>query len=76
MSLAKSVGTYFIPHHAVQKVEDENIELRVVFDASARPSSNTSLNEALFIGSKLQQDTIDILLRFHFHRVAFTKCKM
>jgi len=38
MSLAKSVGTYFIPHHAVQKVEDENIELRVVFDASARPS--------------------------------------
>jgi len=78
MSLAQSPGAYFIPHHAVHKMVGEEIKLRVVFDASARPSCGTSLNEALFVGPKLQQDIVDILLRFRCHRVVFTAdiCKM
>lgn len=35
MSVSKSPGTYFLPHHAVHKMEGDNIKLRVVFDASA-----------------------------------------
>ncbi|XP_008179923.1 uncharacterized protein LOC103308408 [Acyrthosiphon pisum] len=72
MSPAKSPGSYFIPHHAVHKMEGDNMKLRVVFDASARPSSNTSLNDALIVGPKLQQDIVDILLRFRIHAVVFT----
>jgi len=33
MSRAKGEGQYFIPHHAVQKVEDDNVKIRVMFDA-------------------------------------------
>jgi len=78
MSVAKSPGTYFLPHHAVHKVEGDNVKLRVVFDASARPPSNTSLNDTLFVGPKLQQDIVNILLRFRLHSVVFTAdiCKM
>jgi len=78
MSVTKSPGSYFIPHHAVHKMEGDNMKLRVVFDASARPPSNTSLNDALFVGPKLQQDIVDILLRFRIPSVVFTAdiCKM
>jgi len=78
MSLTKAPGVYFIPHHAIHKYHGEKLKLRVVFDASARPASNTSLNEMLHIGPKLQQDIVDILLQFRILRVAFTAdiCKM
>lgn len=35
MLVTKSPGTYFLPHHAVHKMEGDNVKLRVVFDASA-----------------------------------------
>jgi len=78
MSLTKAPGVYFIPHHAVHKYDGEKLKLRVVFDTSARPTSNTSLNEMLYVGLKSQQDIIDILLRFHIYRIVFTAdiCKM
>ncbi|XP_025204443.1 uncharacterized protein LOC112601188 [Melanaphis sacchari] len=78
MSVAESPGVYFLPHHAVRKMEGNNVKLRVVFDASARPPSNTSLNDALLVGPKLQQDIVDILLRFRLHAIVFTAdiCKM
>lgn len=79
MSLTKAPGVYyFILHHAVHKYDGEKLKLRVVFDASARPTSNTSLNEMFYVGPKLQQDIVDILLRFRVHRIVFTAdiCKM
>ncbi|KAF0736570.1 Integrase catalytic domain-containing protein, partial [Aphis craccivora] len=78
MSVSKSPGTYFLPHHAVHKMEGDNVKLRVVFDASARPPSNPSLNDTLLVGPKLQQDIVNILLRFRLHSVVFTAdiCKM
>lgn len=36
MSVAEGAGQYYIPYHAVQKVEGEVLKLRVVFDASAK----------------------------------------
>lgn len=67
-------GVYYIPHHAVFKSGD----IRVVFDALAQSACESSLNSQLYTGPKLQQDIIDILLRFRVHRHVFTSdiCKM
>lgn len=43
-----------------------------MFDASRKTSSGISLNEKLLVGPKLQDDLVDILLRFRTHLVAFT----
>jgi hypothetical protein len=72
MSPASSVGSYFIPHHAVYRPSDTNPKIRVVFDASAKDYSGTSLNDVLFPGPKLQQDVVDVLLLFRLSRFAFT----
>lgn len=53
MTVAKSPGSYFIPHHAVYKPDDGDSKLRVVFDASARGFHTPSLNSCLFQGPKL-----------------------
>ncbi|XP_015377874.1 PREDICTED: uncharacterized protein LOC107172113 [Diuraphis noxia] len=78
MSCAEGDGQYFIPHHAVQKVEEDNVKLRVVFDASPKCHSGLSLNQCLLVGPKLQQDIVDVLTGFRVHKVAFTTdiCKM
>ncbi|XP_025198008.1 uncharacterized protein LOC112596509 [Melanaphis sacchari] len=72
MSPASSTGSYFIPHHAVFKSSDPQDKIRVVFDASVQSFSSTSLNHCLFAGPKLQQDVIDVLMRFRLSRHAFT----
>ncbi|XP_025406061.1 uncharacterized protein LOC112680239 [Sipha flava] len=72
MSPAKSLGTYFIPHHAVYKSFEVETKLRVVFDASAQSFSGTSLNQYLLSGPKLQRDVIDVLTLFRLSRYAFT----
>lgn len=78
MSVASSPGAYFIPHHPVFKRSPASGKIRVVFDASVMSGSEQSLNQCLHVGPKLQQDIIDILLRFHFYKHAFTTdvCKM
>jgi hypothetical protein len=72
MSPATTTGSYFIPHHAVFKSSNSEAKIRVVFDASAQSFSSTSLNQCLFAGPKLQQDVIDVLMRFRLPRYAFT----
>lgn len=78
MSVAPSPGIYFIPHHPVFKGAITSSKIRVVFDASAVASSKLSLNQCLHTGPKLQQDIVDILLRFRVHQFSFTAdvCKM
>ncbi|CAI6362474.1 unnamed protein product [Macrosiphum euphorbiae] len=78
MTRAEGAGQYYIPHHAVQKVEGDDVKLRVVFDASAKCHSGMSLNQCLLVGPKLQQDIVDVLVGFRVHKVAFTTdiCKM
>ncbi|XP_025191316.1 uncharacterized protein LOC112591650 [Melanaphis sacchari] len=78
MSVAKTPGQYYIPHHAICKNVGEDTKIRVVFDASAKDHSGMSLNRALLPGPKLQRDIVDILIRFRLFRHAFTAdiCKM
>lgn len=78
MSVTSNPGAYFIPHHSVFKGSSSSGKIRVVFDASAKSGSNGSLNQCLHIGPKLQQDIVDILLRFRVYKYAFTTdvCKM
>lgn len=64
----ENVG-YYIPHHFVQKADSSTTKLRVVFDASCKTSNGLSLNENQLVGSKLQDDLSEILLRFRRHKV-------
>ncbi|XP_043263811.1 uncharacterized protein LOC122404024 [Colletes gigas] len=41
---------YYLPHHAVHKEDSVTSKIRVVFDASAKSSTDVSLNDALMIG--------------------------
>ena len=67
-----SPDAYYMPHHCVIKESSSTTKLRVVFDASAKTSSGTSLNDCLMVGPKVQQDLIDILMRFRLHPVSFS----
>lgn len=67
MTLAEGSGQYFIPHHAIQKAEVDSVNLRVVFDASAKCLSGVSLNQCLLVGPKLQQDIVDVLMGFRVY---------
>lgn len=58
---------YFIPHHAVLNPGSSTTKLRVVFDASAKTSTNVSLNEILANGPILQDDLFSIMVRFRTH---------
>ncbi|XP_050322476.1 uncharacterized protein LOC126754498 isoform X2 [Bactrocera neohumeralis] len=57
---------YFIPHHAV------TTKFRVVFNASAKTSNGTSLNDTQFSGPQLHANIVDILHRFRKCKVAIT----
>ena len=61
--------THFLPHHAVIKEDKQTSKLRIVYDASAR-STGPSFNDCLYAGPTFGQNIMNILLRFHIHRVA------
>lgn len=67
MKPAPCQGNYFIPHHAVVKGD----KLRVVFDASAKSTSGSSLNDCLVTGPKLQTEISEVLLRNRFRKYVF-----
>ena len=58
---------YFIPHHGIWQGSSKGKKLRVVFDASAKTSNGTSLNDILHIGPPLQRDLISIINRFRWY---------
>lgn len=63
---------YYIPHHCVLKPESSTTKLRVVFNASSRTSTGTSLNESMYIGPKLQPDIQVVLLHMRLWKYVFT----
>lgn len=63
---------YYIPHHAVLKEASTTTKLRVVFDASAKTDSNTSLNDQLMVGPTIQNEIVNILLRWRKYKIGFT----
>lgn len=64
--------SYYLPHHCVIKPESVSTRLRVVFDASAKDSTNRSLNDFLYTGPKLHCDLVEILIRFRLFQTAVT----
>ncbi|XP_058817006.1 uncharacterized protein LOC131680301 [Topomyia yanbarensis] len=62
--------TYYLPHHPVIKEASTTTKVRVVFDGSAKTSSGFSLNEALCVGPVVQDDLLNIILRFRTFPVA------
>ena len=61
----------YIPHHGIVKLKNGMQKIRVVFSGSSRTSSNTSLNDILHTGKKLQIDITDTLLYLRSHRFVF-----
>ncbi|XP_011699619.1 PREDICTED: uncharacterized protein LOC105456927 [Wasmannia auropunctata] len=77
MSLVNDTSTnleniVYLPHHGVLKESSSSTKLRVVFDASAKNHKGVSLNDSLLIGPVLQDNLIDIVMRFRCHKVALT----
>ncbi|XP_037909904.1 uncharacterized protein LOC119650835 [Hermetia illucens] len=62
---------YFLPHHCVLKPDSTSTKLRVVLDASAKTSTNVSLNDILHVGPTVQDELFTILLRFRLPKFAF-----
>ncbi|XP_046420473.1 uncharacterized protein LOC124179783 [Neodiprion fabricii] len=69
---ARTEDTFVLPHQPVICPESITTKLRVVFDASAKTSLGTSLNDKLLIGPNLQKDLFEIILRFGSHKVVLT----
>ncbi|XP_058840653.1 uncharacterized protein LOC131696123 [Topomyia yanbarensis] len=62
--------TYYLPHHPVFKESSSTTKVRVVFDGSAKTTTNHSLNDTLLTGPVIQDDLLDIMIRFRKHAVA------
>ncbi|XP_011859799.1 PREDICTED: uncharacterized protein LOC105557222 [Vollenhovia emeryi] len=76
MSIVNSESTImnptYLPHHGVLHEFSLTTKLRVVFDGSVRTTAGISLNDTLMIGARLQDNLIDIMLRFRLHAIAIT----
>lgn len=59
---------YYMPHHPVIKPSSTTTKVRVVFDASMKTSSGSSLNDVLMVGPTVQSDLLSIMLRFRLQK--------
>ncbi|XP_018368805.1 PREDICTED: uncharacterized protein LOC108764898 [Trachymyrmex cornetzi] len=57
----------YLPHYGVTREESTTTKIRVVFDTSRKTSSSQSLNDLLMVGPKIQQELMEILIRFRQH---------
>ena len=65
----KGDQVHYLPQHGVVRQDKMISRLGIVYDASAKISGPSS-NDCLYTGPSFGQSISDILLRFHFHRVA------
>ena len=64
---------HYIPHKAVIREQAESTKLRIVYDASARASTESpSLNDCLEVGPPLQPLLFDVILRNRMKPIALT----
>ncbi|XP_012217595.2 uncharacterized protein [Linepithema humile] len=69
---APSCQHVYIPHHPIIRESSSTTRLRVVFNASSRTSNNTSLNDHLLTGPKLQADLAAVILRWRQCRYVYS----
>ncbi|XP_077291670.1 uncharacterized protein LOC143915111 [Arctopsyche grandis] len=62
----------YLPHHVVVKESSLTTKYRVVFDASAKTTSNISINNILMVGPSVQSDLLSLLLNFRLHKYVIT----
>ena len=63
---------FYLPMHSVHKASSTTTKIRLVFDASAKSTTNVSLNDTLMIGPNVHPPLLDVLLRSRLHEVALT----
>ena len=63
---------FYLPIQVVVKESSSTTKVRVVFDASSKSTSGTSLNDQLMTGPTVHSSLVDVLLRFRHHRIALT----
>ena len=68
----KKVPHFYMPCHGVAKDTSSTTKLRVVFNGSEKGSNGISLNDILMIGPKVQDDLLDIVLRFRLYRIVMS----
>jgi len=68
----ETIEPIYLPHHGVWRESSTTTKLRVVFDGSAKTASGHSLNDTLMTGANLQDNIIDIIMRFRLHSIAIT----
>lgn len=59
---------YYIPHHGIRSGR----KFRVVFDGSCLTNKGIPLDDAQFIGPKLQRNLHEIIMRFRRHKIAIS----
>ena len=69
MNQASLGKVHYLPHHAVLRRDKETTKFRVVYDAS-ESTDGVSLNRCLHTGPSLLLNLLDILVRFHLHKIA------
>ncbi|GFT50520.1 DUF1758 domain-containing protein [Trichonephila clavipes] len=64
-----NVKSLYLRHHGVVRDTSCTAKLRVVFDASSKPSSGLSLNDLLMVGLRVQPELFPILIQFRIFSV-------
>ncbi|XP_059045532.1 uncharacterized protein LOC131841265 [Achroia grisella] len=65
-----SIANY-LPHFCILR-DSITTQLRVVFNASAKTTSNYSLNDVMYRGPNLQQDLQSLIIKWRQYKYAFT----
>ena len=66
-------NVHYLPHHGVIRQESQTTKLHIVYNGSARAYGNEpSVNDCLQAGPNYIPQLFDILIRFHWHKIAVT----
>ncbi|KAK9679075.1 Reverse transcriptase (RNA-dependent DNA polymerase) [Popillia japonica] len=60
----KNEPSFYLPHHGVSSQNSQTTRLRVVFDGSAPSTTGWSLNDLQYVGQNLQDELLNLILRF------------
>jgi len=65
-------SSFYMPHHGVLRQCSTTTKLRVVFNASQKTNHGVSLNDFLHAGPNIQNDLVDVIVRWRLYAYVFT----